>query len=151
MATGKQQLGTLGEELVRRHCICPSCKRGKTIVRLPPNFKCADLICDFCGYLAQVKTKTEADITAIPETVLGAAWAPQEERNKAGIYFPLFLVLITDSQEEYAIYYLPADLQVPEMFEERRPLGPKARRAGWQGFRFRLGPYRSRFVCLYKS
>ena len=74
-------------------CICPSCKRNRTLVRLPTNFKCADLICDFCGYLAQVKTATKTDISVVPNQVMGAAWGPQQERMKAGIYFPLFLVL----------------------------------------------------------
>ncbi|MGW9169666.1 hypothetical protein ACWGPP_18600, partial [Agromyces sp. NPDC055657] len=58
MATDKQLLGAGGERLVARHAHCPGCKPStKTFKTLPPNFKCADLICDFCGYLAQVKTK----------------------------------------------------------------------------------------------
>jgi len=28
------------------------CKREGTLRRLPANFKCADIICDFCGYRA---------------------------------------------------------------------------------------------------
>ena len=32
-----------------KSCSCPRCKRSDTLVRLPPNFKCADIICDFCG------------------------------------------------------------------------------------------------------
>jgi hypothetical protein len=56
MATDRQALGTFGEERVTRDCSCPKCKRSKTVVRLPQNFKCADVICDFCGYLAQVKS-----------------------------------------------------------------------------------------------
>ena len=56
MATTKQKLGTAGEELVAKHARCPGCKRtDKSFKLLPPNFKCADLVCDFCGYLAQVK------------------------------------------------------------------------------------------------
>ena len=37
----------------------------------------------------------------------------------AGIYFPLFLVLVNagaTSRRRYSIHYLPADLQSPEMF-----------------------------------
>jgi len=58
MTTDKQKLGDFGENLIRKKFDCPKCKRPKTLKKLPPNFKCADLICDFCGYLAQVKTKT---------------------------------------------------------------------------------------------
>ena len=55
----------------------------------------------------------------------------------AGIYFPLFIVLINE-MKKYAIYYLSADLQPPDMFEARKPLRPSAKRAGWQGFLYDL-------------
>ena len=146
VATKKQILGKFGEKLVAKSCTCPSCKRHNTLVLLPPNFKCADLICDFCGYLAQVKTMTKANVSHIPKTVPGAAWCPQKERMEAGIYFPLFLVLKNESRRERAIYYLSADLQERDMFRAEEPLPPHAKRAGWQGFTYVLGPYRSRLV-----
>lgn len=132
MATEKQKLGEFGEEVVVKNCCCPKCKKEKTLKLLPKNFKCADVICDFCGYLGQVKSKSVKDISRIPKQILGAAWKPQKERMEAGIYFPLFIVLIYDS--DYSIFYLSADLQVPEMFIARKPLSSNAQRAGWQGF-----------------
>lgn len=138
MPTEKQKLGQFGEERVVRDCACPSCKRKRTLIRLPKNFKCADVICDFCGYLAQVKTATKENIAEVPKQVKGAAWKPQLERMKSAIYFPLFLVLTPKNRPEYAIYYLSSDLQLPEMFSPRNPLGPNARRAGWQGFNYQL-------------
>lgn len=136
MATAKQDLGELGETAVRRNCTCPRCKKPKTLKALVKNFKCADLICDFCGYLAQVKTKTVKNLNRLPTTILGAAWGPQKDRMAAGIYFPLFLVLV--SGKKFAIYYLSADLQQPELFVARKPLSENARRAGWQGFYYDL-------------
>jgi hypothetical protein len=56
----------------------------------------------------------------------------------SGIFFPLFLVLF-DSPRRYAIHYLSADLQSTAMFVMRKPLSPKARRPGWQGFKYDLG------------
>lgn len=53
MATDKQKLGELGERYVIGNSLCPRCKRARTLKLLPTNFKCADVICDFCGYLAQ--------------------------------------------------------------------------------------------------
>jgi type II restriction enzyme len=132
MATEKQQLGDFGEKMVVKKCHCPKCKKEKTLKLLPKNFKCADVICDFCGYLGQVKSKNVNDIGIIPDQILGAAWAPQKERMSAGIYFPLFIVLV--SNKKYAIYYLSADLQIPDMFVARKPLSSEAKRAGWQGF-----------------
>ncbi len=101
MVTQKQKLGDFGENLIAKTCHCPKCKKEKTLKKLPPNFKCADIVCDFCGYLAQVKTKTVKDINKIPKKILGAAWKPQKERMDSGIYFPLYLVLV--NKEEYSI------------------------------------------------
>ena len=136
MPTDKQLLGAQGEELVVRNCACPRCKRSRTLKTLPANFKCADIICDFCGYLAQVKAKGTADGVVVPPSIPGAAWGPQQERMLAGIYFPLFLVLVSTTSGRFSIHYLSADLQTEEMFLERAPLGPGARKEGWTGFRY---------------
>jgi hypothetical protein len=94
MATLKQKLGKKGEILITKECFCPGCKRKNTFRLLPVNFKCADIICDFCGFLAQVKTKHVSDINHPTNECLGAAWKVQKERMDAGIYFPLYLVQI---------------------------------------------------------
>ena len=67
---------------------------------------------------------------------------------ESGIYFPLFIVAVAKTGKAKAIYYLSADLQDPEMFEERPPLGPNARRAGWIGFYYRLSKGHDRLVRL---
>ena len=149
MPTDKQKLGVFGEDLVAKNLICPKCKKKKTLKKLPTNFKCADLICDFCGFLAQVKTSKVNDITKIPNKILGAAWKPQEERMKAGIYFPLYLVLVSKEKYTNSIFYLSADLQTKEIFEPRKPLSASARRAGWQGFMYNISEIKNRFIKLY--
>jgi type II restriction enzyme len=136
MATAKLALGTWGEQLVAKSCGCPKCKRAKTLKLLPPNFKCADLICDFCGFLAQVKAMNVPAVSPLPKQVLGAAWGPQRERMESGIYFPLFLVV--KAPTSHAIYYLPTDFQSPALFAARKPLSSNAKRAGWQGFMYVL-------------
>ena len=149
MATKNQQLGDLGELLVASSCQCPKCKNNKTLKRLGiKNFKCADIICDFCGFLAQVKTSEVNDINKIPSQVLGAAWKPQLERMNAGIYFPLYLVLISKNKRQNSIFYLSADLQTKELFEPRKPLSKTARRAGWQGFIYNLRNIKERFIKI---
>lgn len=150
MKTPKQDLGTFGEEKVARKCTCPRCKRDKTLRRLPANFTCADVICNFCGYLAQVKTHTRTanQMDTLPRQILGAAWEPQRERMEAGIYFPLFLVLVTPNKRSHQIHYLSADLQHRDMFKARESLSADARRAGWTGFYYDLESVRKSFVRL---
>ena len=151
MGTPKQQLGDYGETAVTKRVSCPGCKRDRTLRRLRQNFKCADIICDFCGYLAQVKTHRTSNTSRLPSTIPGAAWGPTEERLNAGIYFPLFVVLVGKSDASTnSIWYLPADLQTREMYRARNPLASTAKRAGWQGFNYVLTPeVRSRFVRIW--
>lgn len=146
MPTKKQITGNLGEVLVTKKCDCPKCKGHNTLRSLPTNFKCADIICDFCGYLAQVKTMNVNDEKVLPDSILGSAWKPQKDRMDAGIYFPLFLVLINNKKR--SIYYLPADLQKADMFKERKALSPDAKRAGWQGFIYNIKEHKNRFTKL---
>ena len=136
MATAKQNLGEWGENRVVKKCSCPKCKKTRTLKQLPPNFKCVDVICDFCGFLAQVKTKAVKDVDKLPKKILGAAWGPQKERMDAGIYFPLFIVLKADRKS--SIFYLPVDYQDRDIFVPRNPLSADAKRAGWQGYYFDL-------------
>jgi len=140
MATSKQLLGASGEKLVAKYCACPKCNGDRTLKRLPTNFKCADLICDFCGFLGQVKTTNVKALQPLLNQVLGAAWGPQKLRMDAGIFFPMFLVL--QASAEFAIYYLSAELQKAELqkklFTVRAPLSATAKRAGWQGFLYNL-------------
>jgi type II restriction enzyme len=110
------------------------------------------MICDFCGFVAQVKTARRPDPENVAPTYLGGAWRPQKERMDAGIYTTLYLVNAPKSEalSENAcfLFFLPAEAQEPEMFVPREPLGPNARRAGWQGFRIELGPFVERVIAL---
>lgn len=145
MPSAKQVFGAKAEQIVASRCSCPKCKRSGTLKRLPTNFKCADVICDFCGYLAQVKAVACNRLNGCPPRILGAAWSVQQQRMGAGIYFPLFIVLLTP-KGGCAVFYLSADLQRPEMFIARKPLSAQARRAGWQGFVYDLSNAADRIV-----
>ena len=146
MPSNKQKLGEKGENLVTKKCHCPRCKRPKTLRRLRANFKCADIICDFCGYLAQVKTMPRYT-ESLPDSLLSASWKVQKARIDAGIYIPLFLVQVEGKRIRIA--YLAADLQVEEMFSPRKPLSSTAKRSGWQGFVYNFDEeQKKRFVTI---
>jgi hypothetical protein len=125
--------------MVGRHVPCPRCNKPRHLAKLQRNFQCADLICKFCGYLAQVKAATLSGTTR-PDRVLGAAWAPQHEQIIAGIYHGLFIVGFSQVGRLVRIDYIPAHIlqTTPEIFEPRNPLRPTAKRAGWQGFNYNL-------------
>ena len=73
---------------------------------------------------------------------------PQKDRMESAIYFPLYIVALSADAKKHAIYYLSADLQEPDIFEARSPLGPDAKRSGWQGFYYRLAHIRDRLIQL---
>lgn len=138
MATDRQDLGNRGEKAVCKHATCPRCNRLRQFRQLPPNFECADIICKFCGFLGQVKaTRLADDSDTFPARIMSAAWGPQHQRILAGVYNGLYLVgFRKDGRRLTRIDYVPPHIleSVPEVFEPRRPLGPKAKRAGWQGY-----------------
>ncbi|UVO34496.1 DpnI domain-containing protein [Bradyrhizobium arachidis] len=146
MSTKRQVLGRFGELTVAKHCQCPKCKRSQTLKRLPNNFKCADLICDFCGYLAQVKATSVRSIETVPKSVLGAAWGPQKDRMTSAIYFPSFWCSLRGSNIRSSTSRQTYNL--PKMFKPRKPLSLTARRAGWRGFIYDLTGVQQSFVRL---
>ena len=87
------------------------------------------MICDFCGFLAQVKSSNVKNINKLSSSVLGVVWNPQKERVNAGIYFPLYLVLVC--KKEYSPFYLASDLQNKGISDAKKPLSASERRAGW--------------------
>jgi Dam-replacing family len=141
MATARQHLGSKGEQAVSSNVPCPRCNRARHLAKLQANFQCADLICKFCGYLAQGKATTLADgPDELPKRILGAAWGPQHEQIVAGIYHGLYIVGYSPSGGLVRIDYVPAHIlqTCPEVFEPRNPLGATAKRAGWRGFNYNL-------------
>ena len=135
--TEHQLLGELGEKTVVKFCACPRCKRGGTLKRLGTNFKAADVVCDFCGFTAQVKAVARTLGAGLPRFLLGASWPVQLERMESHIFLPLYIVLVADGKPQ-KVFYVPADLQTPAMFKSRNPLRETAKRAGWQGFVYDL-------------
>jgi type II restriction enzyme len=140
MPTAKQDLGKLGERAVCKHVKCPQCNRDKQLRPLTQNFECVDVICKFCGFLAQVKATTLPQAAdARPDRVLGAAWGPQHQRIISGIFHALYVVGF-DGTRLKRIDYIPAHMleAYPSVFKPRTALSETAKRAGWQGFIYDL-------------
>lgn len=114
--TQRQVHGELAEKLVCKHCSCPKCKKPRKIAKLrvlPKSFECADVICNFCGFLAQVK-RTEEGRDRLP----GGGWKVQKLKLDAGIFHPLYVV--TFKKDKFLrINYLPADFMKRSIFVPR--------------------------------
>jgi hypothetical protein len=134
-ATKNQTLGELGEKAVRDNVACPRCARTKQLVKLGPNFPCADLVCKHCGYLAQVKA-VHVQNSKCPDQILGDAWGPQHDQIIYGVFHSLFVVGFDPADKLVFIDFVPAHIlqTAPDVFVPRNPLSPTAKRAGWTGF-----------------
>jgi type II restriction enzyme len=145
VATKYQVAGDIGEEWVKKRVNCPRCRDGKLKI-LPKNFKCADMICDFCGFLGQVKSVNVKNKKEKLRTILGAAWKPQSERMKAGVYHSVFIVKLVEGKPAQVLMIRPDAQKKEGFFKARKPLSPKAKRAGWQGFIYDLRVLKPRQV-----
>jgi type II restriction enzyme len=98
-----------------------------------------DVICKFCGFLAQVKATGRGSPDRPPATVVGGAWRPQHERVIAGIFHPVYIASY-DGSRLARIDYIPAHMlgAYPAVFKPRARLSESAKRAGWQGFVYDL-------------
>jgi type II restriction enzyme len=99
----------------------------------------ADIICKFCGFLAQVKATTSSG-GKLPKRALGGSWKPQHEQILADIFHSLFVVSMTKDLKVEAIYYVPSHVlrATPSVYEPRAPLADTTQRAGWTGFNYNL-------------
>ena len=140
MSTTRQQLGDRGELEVSRRALCPGCGGAKRLKPLSQNFECADLICKFCGFLAQVKATTlAAEAEGFPSRIQGAGWRPKRDQIRAGIYHGLFLVGYSPKGKLVRIEYIPPHiLQATPNLYVPRVIGPGAKRAGHAMFDYQL-------------
>ena len=139
MTTPKQDLGKLGERAVCRYVKCPRCNRSRQLRPLTQNFECVDVICKFCGFLAQVKATNQKSGEKRPARIVGAAWGPQHERIINGIYHALYVATFVNNRLT-RIDYIPAHMLEahPGVYKPRNKLSETAQRAGWQGFMYDL-------------
>lgn len=117
------------EEWAKDQLYCPACGSP----RLQPfkaNAAVADLYCDACDEQYELKsskrTFTNKIVDGAYETMIGRL---QEARS------PNLLLLNYDSKalRVNSLTLVPKFFFTPNVIEKRKPLGPKARRAGWVG------------------
>lgn len=129
-----QKIRILSEDWIHHQIYCPSC--GKTdIGRYRNNSPVADFFCPHCREDFELKSQAKIFGTKIVD----GAYRTMMEQLK-GSQNPNLLLLHYD-QETLSVANLivvPKQFFVPGMIEERKPLSPSARRAGWVGCKISL-------------
>lgn len=124
----------LTESWVEQNMFCPRCGCLR-LMHYENNRPVADFYCDNCGSDFELKSKNGV----IGDTVVDGAYATMitkiTERKTPDFMFMSY------SMKELCVtnlMFIPKHFFVPSVIEKRKPLGEKARRAGWTGCNIRL-------------
>jgi len=122
------------EGWVARSVFCPNCGAGE-ISQFAANRKLADFECRSCREEYELK----AQRSRFGGKLLDGEYSTKLERLQAANN-PNLLVMRYDraGMSVTDLVVVPKHFFTPEIIEARRPLGPNARRAGWQGSHIRL-------------
>lgn len=124
-----QKIRVASEDWVYEHCYCPYCGNDH-LQHFPNNKPVADFYCDNCGSQYELKSKSGS----LGRKIADGAYDTMIDRI-TGDKNPDLFVLNYD-KEGYKVNNLlmiPKFFFVPHIIEQRKPLGPSARRAGWVG------------------
>ena len=113
---------------------CPNCG-NESIERFENNRPVSDFFCGKCGEQYELKSKKGK----FGNKVVDGAFRTMQQRltSDANPNFA-FLSYNLLQREVVNLFVVPKQFVVPEIIEERRPLPPSARRAGWVGCNIRL-------------
>lgn len=130
-----QKARVLTEGWVAANAFCPSCGADR-LSSLPNNAPVADFRCAACSEEYELKaTKGRID-TKLNDGAYGAMMSRLASPNS-----PNLMVMRYDKSRTGVtdLIVVPSHFFTSEIIEPRRPLGPHARRAGWQGCNILIG------------
>ena len=113
---------------------CPNCG-AQNINQFPPNRRVADFECETCKEEFELK----AQKGQFGPRVLDGAYRSMLERLQSANNPNLVLMNYDVAKLSVTnLFVIPKHFFIPEIIEPRKPLGPNARRASWQGCNIRL-------------
>ena len=132
--SGSQSARAWTEHWVRAQMYCPNCGRA-SISPFPNNSPLADFFCASCSEEYELKSQRNR----FGDKVLDGEFRTKCERLAASNNPNLFLMNY-DRKELRVInfFVVPKHFFVRDIIEERKPLAPTARRAGWIGSKILL-------------
>ena len=134
-ASGSQNARVWTEAWVKTWAYCPNCGKAK-MSQFPNNSPLADFLCGSCREEFELKSQKRK----FGGTVADGAYKTKCERLAASNN-PNLLLMNYDRNTLSVVDLLiiPKHFFVRDIIEERKPLPPTARRAGWIGSKILLG------------
>ncbi len=133
--SASQNARVLTEGWIAANAFCPSC--GAEALRpFPNNSPVADFGCPNCAEEYELKAKRGRLGPKVVNGAYGAMTARLQARNN-----PSLLVMAYDKGRARVtdLIVVPRHFFTNAIIEPRKPLGPNARRAGWQGCNILIG------------
>jgi len=127
--SGSQRARVFTESWVAAHLFCPNCG-ARRIARQPNNRPVADFHCAECREEFELKSKRGRMGPSVADGAYGAKMrrlASDTNPNLALMSYDLGRFAVTD------FFFVPKQFFTPAIIQERPPLAPTARRAGWIG------------------
>jgi type II restriction enzyme len=133
--SGTQRARLRSERWVAEESYCPACGNHQ-VTQFAANLPVADFFCPSCSEQYELKSQK----SAFGAKVVDGAYRTMRERLLSATN-PHLLLLNSDPAGATVrnLCVVPKHFFVPEIIEERRPLAPTARRAGWIGCNILLG------------
>jgi type II restriction enzyme len=113
---------------------CPSCS-AERLVRSSANTRAVDFRCDWCREVFQLKGGAKWSERRIPD----AGYEAMIAAIRSDTVPNLFVMQYSPCWHVHNLLLVPSFFFTESAIEKRKPLGPKARRAGWVGCNICLG------------
>ncbi len=117
------------EHWARENLFCPACP-SEHLDQLRSNATVRDFDCPDCKASYQLKSKDKAFGRSVSNSAYGPKMRAIQD-GQAPNY--MFLRYCSERWVVMDLFIVPGFFITPAIVEKRRPLGPKARRAGWVG------------------
>lgn len=121
-----QKIRVMSEHWVGENMFCPCCG-NLHIVQLKNNEPVADMKCDNCGGIFELKSGKGK----IGKKINDGAYATMIERITSIKNPELFVMRYSSDYAVVDLMLIPRFFFTPQIIEKRRALAPTARRAGW--------------------
>lgn len=126
--SNSQKIRVMSENWVAKNIFCPICGNSH-ICNLENNLPVADLQCDNCGEIFELKSKKGKITTKISD----GAYSTMIERINSADNPDLFIMSYSADYQVKDLLLVPKFFFVEDIIEKRKPLAPTAKRAGWVG------------------
>lgn len=126
--SNSQRVRVMSESWVAYNIFCPVCGNPH-ISNLNNNMPVADLLCDHCGEIFELKSKCGN----IGKKIADGAYSTMINRITSSDNPDLFVMQYSVDLQVVNLFFIPKFFFTPSIIEKRKPLSPNARRAGWIG------------------